>query len=343
VIKSAEAEQSFVDESGIRLDFDGAFVVAIAPSGAGPSFALGDGSVRFHDWTGEERACVAVHDGAILVATGLPDGRVLTGGDDGKLCLVSTEEQVDTLMDAPGKWFQALAVSGDGNLVAAAFGKTVVVYETRGKERARFTLPASVEGLAFDPKGKRLAAAHYGGVSVFIPTITGQTPKTYKWKGNHVAVTWSPDGAFVVTGMQENALHGWRVADGTDFQMGGYARKVRAFAWLPNGKWLATGGAPVVPVWPFASKDGPMGKRAETVGNGPAPFMVLAAHPAEDIIACGGEDGYLALGRLGVERGVELEPPGGAAISALAWSQDGWCLAFGREDGAAGIVFMPKP
>ena len=32
-----------------------------------------------------------------------------------------------------------------------------------------------------------------------------------EWKGSHIDVTWSPDGRFVVTSMQENALHGWRL------------------------------------------------------------------------------------------------------------------------------------
>jgi WD40 repeat protein len=336
------AQRSFVDESGLRLDFDGAFVVAIMPAAGGFAFALGDGTVRLVLADGTPGPVAQAHDGAVLAAVGLTDGTVISAGDDGRVVRVAPDGVVRVLLEARGKWPTALAATPDGAVIGAAFGKTLVTLDGTGSERVRLALPASVEALAFDPRGKRLAAAHYGGVSLLIPTIAGQTPKTLKWKGNHVAVTWSPDGAFVVTGMQENALHGWRVADGMDFQMGGYARKVRAFSWLHNGRWLATGGAPVIPMWPFVSKDGPMGKRAETVGNANAPFAVLAAHPAEDIVAGGTEDGLLQLGRLGAPKPADLDPEGPAPISALAWSPDGWTLAFGREDGSAGLVFMPR-
>ena len=38
-------------------------------------------------------------------------------------------------------------------------------------------------------------------------------PELFDWKGSHLDVTFSPDGRFLVTSMQENALHGWKLAD----------------------------------------------------------------------------------------------------------------------------------
>ena len=69
-----------------------------------------------------------------------------------------------------------------------------------------------MRGLAFLPKGYRLAAAHYNGVSLWFPNADA-TPQLLEWKGSHLDATVSPDGRFLVTSMQENALHGWRLAD----------------------------------------------------------------------------------------------------------------------------------
>lgn len=47
-----------------------------------------------------------------------------------------------------------------------------------------------------------------------------------------IGVCWSPDGTYVMTAMQECELHGWRVADGTDIAMRGYAAKIRSMNWV---------------------------------------------------------------------------------------------------------------
>ena len=73
-------------------------------------------------------------------------------------------------------------------------------------------------------------------------------------------MTFSPDNKFLVTAMHEPALHGWRLADNRHMRMTGYPGRVRSMAWSAGGKALATSGADTVIIWPFASKDGPMGK-----------------------------------------------------------------------------------
>ncbi len=94
-------------------------------------------------------------------------------------------------------------------------------------------MPASGEGVAFAPKGLRLAAASYNGVWLWYPG-TEVKPEFLEWKGSHLGVTWSPDARFVVTCMQENALHGWRLATGGakpgHMRMTGYAAKPRSMS-----------------------------------------------------------------------------------------------------------------
>ena len=116
--------------------------------------------------------------------------------------------------------------------------------------------PSTVRGIAFTPKGYRLAFAYYGGASLWFPN-TESPPEAFDWKGSHLDVTVSPDGRFLVTSMQENALHGWRIADKAHMRMSGYPSKVRSWSWSPDGFWLATSGADSCVIWPFKEKDGP--------------------------------------------------------------------------------------
>ena len=207
-----------------------------------------------------------------------------------------------------------------------------------GFERV-FRHERSVAALAFDPKGRRLAAASYGGVLLWYARIAEQKPQTLKWAGSHIGVVWSPDGRFVVSSMQENALHGWRLSDSKDMRMGGYPAKVRSLAFLSRGRLMASSGAPAAVVWPFAGSDGPMGKEAAEVGfQEGSEVCRVAAAPSGSRLAGGRTDGSIWLADLAGQGVRELVEPGGAAVSALALSPDGTRIAFGDEAGGAGLL-----
>jgi hypothetical protein len=74
----------------------------------------------------------------------------------------------------------------------------------------------------------------------------------------------------------------------------------------------------------------------------------VAFHPSSLIVALGYEDGWVMLCRMQdaaeilVRSTDQEEPPRkGRGISALCWSQDGKRLAYGAEDGAAGVLQLP--
>jgi WD40 repeat protein len=52
--------------------------------------------------------------------------------------------------------------------------------------------------------------------------------KTFEWHGSHTAVSWSPDGKFIVTAMQDREMHCWRWRDRESMRMSGYPSKIRA-------------------------------------------------------------------------------------------------------------------
>src|ERR1700686_4888031 len=126
--------------------------------------------------------------------------------------------------------------------VAWSAGKEAFVQSRKGEPR-RLEAPSTVGGLAFAPKGLRLAIAHYHGATLWFPNAGQAPPERLEWKGSHLDVTFSPDGRFLVTAMQEAALHGWRVVDARPIRMAGYGTKVRSLPWGPGAKWLAASGS----------------------------------------------------------------------------------------------------
>jgi WD40 repeat protein len=200
-------------------------------------------------------------------------------------------------------------------------------------------MPSTPGALIFLPKGLRLAIAHYNGASLWFPNAKAK-PERLEWKGSHLGITVSPDGRFLVTAMQEPTLHGWRLADSHHMRMSGYTARVRSMAWTADGKWLATSGSEQLILWPFASKDGPMGKQPRMLAPSQARVQAVACHPRQAVVAIGYADGMVLLVRLDDGAEILVKRPGAAPISALGWESSGARLAFGAEDGEAGILVL---
>jgi len=313
----------------------GAPVVGAHFLGSTAVFTLGDQALLLVTGSGDPQR-VVVHGGAILAAAS--DGeRIVTGGDDGKVVATKVDTTMKTIATDPKhRWVDHVAIAPDATVGWSA-GKDVFVQSLSGEPRW-VEAPSTVGGLAFAPKGRRLAIAHYNGVTLWFPNAAEAAPERLEWKGSHLAVTFSPDGRYVVTAMQEPALHGWRLTDGKHMRMSGYSTKVRAMAWMAGGKGLATSGASQIIIWAFHGKDGPMGKEPLMLAPTEHQVSMVACHPQKDVIAAGYEDGLVLLVRAADGAEVLARRPGGSPVSALAWNAVGAALAFGTEDGEAGIV-----
>ena len=163
-----------------------------------------------------------------------------------------------------------------------------------------------------------------------------------KWAGSHVAAVFSPDGRFLLSAMQENALHGWRLTDGKDMRMGGYPAKPRSMAFLMKGALLATSGANGAVVWPFAGANGPMGREAAEIGHEEASLVTqVAAVGDTDRLVAGTDDGRVWFADLAGRDRQMLKAEKGAPITALAVLPDGGRVAWGDEAGGAGVATFP--
>src|SRR5271165_6965485 len=222
-------------------------VIAAYFLGRTAAFVLSEEAIVLAAPDGEPQR-IGVHGGAIL-STASDGKRVVSGGDDGKVVATDAKGEGKTLTTDPKRrWIDQIALGPDG-AVAWSAGKTAFA-QAKEKESRQFEAPSTVGGLAFLPKGFRLAIAHYNGATLWFPNAAQAEPEKLEWKGSHLGVTVSPDGRFLVTSMQEPMLHGWRLVDAQHMLMSGYSSRVTSFGWTVGGRFLATSGATQVILWP---------------------------------------------------------------------------------------------
>ncbi len=333
-------------------------VTGVAWDGALAGFALGDGSIAMAraEWDGAPRlrpreggglelaqatgprppvARQRVHDGACLSLAADPAGGFLSGGDDGKLAHVGVVGDVDVVESYNGRWVDLVASSPAG-LRAWAVGRRAHVSGPGGPV-AEIELPGAATAMAFDPSGRRLALAHYRGVTLWEDGAT----RVLATRGCPRSVAWSPDGAYVVCGLQENALHGWRLSDDGDIEMGGYPGQPRSIAFSADGKFLASSGAPRVVCWRFDPPGATSQPDECGMPSTKMPVCMVACHPRHALIAAGYHNGAVLLCQPGHDDVLFAKGSSGGSVTALAWSPDGGRLAIGTDGGEAGLVALP--
>jgi WD40 repeat protein len=312
----------------------GAPVVAIHFIGSIAVFVLSEEALLLASTEGSERRIV-VHEGGVLASAG--DGRrVITGGDDGRVVASDSTGATEVMAtDAKRRWIDHVALGPDG-AVAWSAGKTAYVRPGKGEVRS-LDVVSTVGGLAFAPKGFRLAVAHYNGASLWFPKAQA-APELLEWKGSHLGVLFSANGKFLITSMQEPMLHGWRLPERNHVRMTGYSARVRSLRFTADGEWLATSGSEQLILWPFQGKTGPQGKQPQLLAGTGVRVTAVACHPKQGVVAVGHADGLVLLVRIADAAEILAKRPGGAPVSALAWDAAGSTLAFGSEDGEAGLL-----
>lgn len=305
--------------------------VRLSDDGRVAAISLLDGTVQLINLdNGEEKRITAHASGSPLSFCVDGDGEnFLSAGDDGRVVHLGWHHAPTVLAEQKGKWIDHVAAHG--KLRAYSCGKNVHII---GREEP-LPHPSSVGGTAFSPNGKRLAASHYNGISLWWTASKDAKPQTLLWKGSHLGVVWHPSGDYVMTSMQENALHGWRIKDNPpgELRMAGYPGKIHSYGFSHRGKWLITSGADQIICWPFQGT-GPQGKPPLALGvpEG-APVTAVSPHPKDDMTAAGYASGRVILALLEDRLPIELLPPDGNSVAALCWSNDGRNLITAHEDG----------
>ncbi|MEL6436860.1 MAG: WD40 repeat domain-containing protein [Pseudomonadota bacterium] len=313
---------------------------------AGSAFAVADGDGAVHLIGFDENVVkLPAHDGAVLAfATDEKSGGMFTASDDGSAKRIRANGELETLHEGR-KWVDTICASDRGH-VAWTVGKTVFFLKKGADSAVEIETPSTASDVAFSPDGKWLGAAVYGGALLISVANPDQT-KLLPWQGMHSAIGFSPDGRFCVTAMLENALHVWRIdqPDDKHGRMGGYPAKPLSFAWTADGRYLASGGADVLVIWPFIKADGPIGQNA---GVAPADEQKMVRSVGtrgwSQHIGVGYLDGSVALydGKTQTYQPIAGPSDKGPVID-VRFSADARWLGFIREGGEAGLVKLGKP
>lgn len=322
-------------------------VTAVACARDGQTFAAGtvDGDIYLIPVSvlrqPEAWIRVEAHDGAVLSLT--PDSGTrgfLSGGEDNRL--VRTDwDGATTELHKGRRWVDHVATTPSH--IAFSTGKQLEIRDASGATALKvLDHPSTVSGIVFDAKGKRVAASHYNGVSMWFVQAKVDTVRPLEWKGSHTRLAIHPAGDAIVTAMQENDLHGWRLSDGHNMRMSGYPRQVVSMAFTRNGRWLATSGADSVVMWPFFG-GGPMGKPPTELAHLPGVICTaVQAHPKQDVIGAGFEDGTVLLAEIGSERVLPMCMSGRGKVNALAFTPQGGAMVFGTEDGVIAALDLSQ-
>ena len=308
-------EETELERRGLRLETKAPVTGAVS-LGECIAAGLGDGTVRLFR-PGLEHTVTQAHEGVVLCMAAAGD-HLLTGGDDGRFLRVSPDGVVDEIANFGTKWVDCVA-SSQGHY-ACSSGRKAHVWSIGQTKATVLEHESTVGGLAFDTHGQRLAVAHYGGVTLWQRKERGWKSTKLVWKGFHGAVTFSPDGKYIITSMQENALHGWRLRDKGDLAMAGYPAKIKSFAWVGDTPHLATSGADEAICWPFDGKDGPLGRAPVCVAYGGKQIATCVnALSKENAVFAGFRDGAVLLAELDETKdAIVLKGSTGAEVTAIA-------------------------
>ncbi|MDB6164930.1 MAG: domain, G-beta repeat [Lacunisphaera sp.] len=228
----------------------------------------------------------------------------------------------------------------------AAAGKKLVALNAAGSIAHTFPdAPKSIAALAMSPVAgvvdpgpgstspaiNRIAAAYFGGVCLW-DTATFASQKEIPYGNAILALTWSPDGRWLVAGCHDNAVHLWVPAEDLELHMSGYETKLKELSFSRDSKWLATGGGRDACVWDCIGA-GPEGREPLLLPH-KARVCAVAFQNQHSLLASAAADGEFCLWSPSRKNPLVAEVKMPAAATRFAWRPDDSLLAVGTEKGA---------
>ena len=271
-----------------------------------------------------------------------------TGGQDG--CVrwwdADAGSQVAETQLAAGAWIEQLAwrpVAANlksqipnPNLLAAAVGRKLLLLHPDGSVAQTFAdAPKTLSALAWHPQGSCVAVAWFGGVCLW-DADDFRVQRQYSYGSAIPALTWSPDGRWLVAGAQDNAVHLWLPEEDQEFHMSGYETKVRELSFSHDSRWLATGGARDACVWD-CSGAGPEGREPLALPH-TGRVCAVAYQRAHGCLATAAADHEVALWDPPRPQPLVASVKLTAPASKLAWSPDDTQLAIGSQQGGVLVL-----
>lgn len=292
------------------------------------------GDILITDASAQEQQRLAGHG----MGNGASDwfhGELATCGFDGKIRWSSQEWK-------PGRgMIERVKASPDGAYLAAGQGKSLLIYDKNGP--TDFSLPAlpdSVADLAWNPaNANEIATVGAGGARMW--RLGQKEPYArFDWGGASLLVDWSSCGRWLVTADQTPSVHVYDFPRDYPLHIQGFESKVQAMAFSADGKKLATGGSPVVTVWPCTGKKGPEGATPIQIDGHDLDVTAVAFSTVSGQLASGDDSGALLVITFETGQFRRKRARLDAGISALAWHPKRPLLAIGQNNGDVMILSL---
>ena len=232
-------------------------------------------------------------------------------------------------------WVEQLAWRTDGGLLFAAAGKKLVALKPDGSVAHTFpdapkTISALVPSPVLRPRSSVIAVAYFGGVCLW-DAASFAVHKEFPYGNAILALTWSPDGRWLVAGCHDNSVHLWVPAEDLELHMSGYETKLKELSFSHDSKWLATGGGKDVCVW-YCAGAGPEGREPLQLPQTARTTAVAFQHQHR-LLVTGDAAGVFTLWGPTRKNPMVAEVKMPAAATKFAWRADDLLLAVGTEKG----------
>jgi hypothetical protein len=265
-------------------------------------------------------------------------GRLATCGFDGRIRLGGSE------IHAGRGMIERVKTGHGGTHLAAGQGKSLLVFDRDGRPATGLTaLSSAIADFAWAPgdagNPPRVALAGAGGSRMW--RLGDAAPfARFDWGGASLRVEWSPCGRWLATADQTPSVHVYDFKKNHPLHIQGFESKVRALAFSADGTRLATGGAPVVTVWPCTGASGPDGATPIQLDGHDADVSATAFSPVNGKLATGDPTGVVLIFTFDGARVLRKRLRLDAGIASLAWHASRDWLAAGLEDGTAAVLSL---